>query len=172
MATDISATTPTALNRRNAKAPTQNGRRERRPTPSFSTLSTSLVATTASPQVLDRNVIAMRPEPLVGATHNIIPIPAPEIGQRTCNQRFAHDRAASGVSHRHESRSFINDGMSSDEIKRLFGPVGMDAPVTRGNFDDIAAFLGHDRNPGGPRSFQGSPRDRQCRAQSGAWPSH
>jgi hypothetical protein len=100
-------------------------------------------------------VIAMRPEPLVGATHNIIPIPAPEIGQRTCNQRFAHDRAASGVSHRHESRSFVNDGMSSDEIKRLFGPVGMDAPVTRGNFDDIAAFLGHDRTRGDHVHFRG-----------------
>jgi hypothetical protein len=77
-------------------------------------------------------VIAMRPDPPVSATHNIIPIPAPKLGNaratnvsltptfrsKSCRvQRAAPSRIT----------TIVNDGMSLGEIKRQYVRICMES---------------------------------------------
>jgi hypothetical protein len=97
-------------------------------------------------------VIAIRPESLVRATHNIIPIPVPEIGQRTCDQRFAHDRVAFGVPHRHESRPLSTMACARTKSSVCLATDAWNLPVTRRNFDDIGGVWSEDGARDAPRS--------------------
>jgi hypothetical protein len=70
-------------------------------------------------------VTAMRPDPPVSGTHNIIPIPAPKLG----NVRPAFCSCLCRVQRAAPSRitTVVNDGMSLGEIKRLYVRICMES---------------------------------------------